>query len=101
MDYRKLVDRLGLLQAAQARLDSKAKKIKDALIAEGYGSYEGDFYRAVVFPQHRESLDRDAVKLAIKRAKFSPQYIAAHTLVSDTNVVKVVGKIDDQTKKAA
>jgi hypothetical protein len=81
------VDRLGILKAQIAELKREEELIKAALIAEGVGAYEGDFYRATVSQGERATLDMAAV-----RAHLSPQFIRAHTNVSQVTIVKVVAR---------
>ena len=79
-----LVDDLGVLKAQIADLALREKAIKDQLVEAGPGAFEGEFYRAAVSVSQRETLDMDAV-----REKLSPQFIAAHTKVTETVSVRV------------
>jgi hypothetical protein len=81
------VDRLGVLLAQIAELKREEKLIKAALIAEGVGAYEGDLFRATVSLAERATLDMAAV-----RAHLSPQFIRAHTNVTEVTIVKVVAR---------
>ena len=90
----KLVDDLGILKAEIADLAAKEKTIKEQLIEAGVGAYDGDFFRASVSVSQRETLDADAC-----RAKLSPQFIAAHTKVTDVTTIRVTARVQD--RKAA
>lgn len=82
-----LVDDLGRLQAQIAELSAKEKAIKAALIAAGVGAYEGELFRASVSASERETLDMKAV-----REKLTPQFMRAHTKVTQVNTVRVSAK---------
>jgi hypothetical protein len=87
------VDKLGHLLAQAADLEGRIKAEKAKLIAAGVGEHEGDIFRATVSHSVREKLDADAIARAIELAKFSPQYVSAHTLRSEVNCVRVVAKL--------
>ena len=83
----KQVDRLGALQAQIADLEKIETAIKNELKAIGDGAFEGDLFRATVATSNRETLDMKAV-----REKLTPQFIAAHTKVTEVTVIKVVAR---------
>jgi hypothetical protein len=78
------IDRLGVIKAEIADLKTEENALRDVLIEHGPGAYEGKFYRATVSEHERATLDMEAV-----RAKLSPQFIAAHTLLTDVVTVRV------------
>ena len=82
-----IVDRIGALKAQIAPLEKQLKKLQDELKARGAGRYEGELYDASVYNVERSTLDQDAV-----RAKLSPQFIAAHTKVSESLTIKLTAK---------
>ena len=88
-----LVDEIGRLKAQIAPIEKELKRKQDLLKAYGDGKYEGSLYDASVFTSERNLLDMDAV-----RGKLSPQFIKAHTTVSESVTVKVTAK---QLKLAA
>lgn len=78
------IDALGELKAQIAALEIKEKALKADLAALGAGAYEGELFRVSVSITNRETLDMKAV-----REKLSPQFIAAHTNVTEVRTVKV------------
>ena len=82
------VDRLGQLKALIAELKTEETALKGILIENGPGAYDGDLFRATVTEAERATLDLKAV-----RAKLTPQFIAAHTNVTDVTTVRVVARI--------
>lgn len=84
-----LIDELGSIKAAAAEIAKREAAIKKILIAEiGEGSAEGGVFRVAISKSERETLDQDAV-----RAKLSPQFIAAHTTVTEVVTVRVSARI--------
>ena len=83
-----IVDQLGSVKAQIAALTRVEKSLKDALVAKGAGEYDGLTFRATVSESTRETLDMEAV-----RGKLSPQFIAAHTNVTDVTTVRVVAQV--------
>jgi hypothetical protein len=81
------VDRLGVLMAEIARLEKEASKIKETIKAHGVGTVEGDLFQATVSVSERATLDMDAV-----RAKLSPQFITAHTRLTQVVAVRVAAR---------
>lgn len=81
------IDRLGQLKAEIAELKSEESKLRDVLVEQGPGSYEGDLFRVTVSQGERATLDLDAV-----RAKLSPQFLAAHTNYTNVTTVRVVAR---------
>ena len=86
-DIKNLVDTLGSLKAQIANLAAKEKTVKDLLIANGNGTYEGDFFRVTVSTSERATLD-----VAAAKTKLAPQFIAAHTTVVEVTAVRVVAR---------
>lgn len=81
------IDRLGVLKAQLAELATEEKALKAVITEHGPGAYEGDMFRATVSTSERATLDMDAV-----RAKLSPQFITAHTSVTEVTMVRVVAR---------
>ncbi len=82
-----VIDELGFLKAQIAELEIKEKNLKGKLAHLAPGSYEGDLYRVSISVSERETLDMDAV-----RAKLSPQFITAHTNVTEVRTLRVAGR---------
>ena len=91
-----LADDLGFLKAKIAELTSQEKALKEKLIASKCTGVNGDVFRVTISTSERESLDMKAV-----REKLSPQFIAAHTSVTEVTTVKVVARVRDQTEAIA
>ena len=85
------IDALGTLQVEIAKLEARAKMLKDMLIEAGPGSYEGEKFKVTVTQAStREQLDMKAV-----RAKLSPQFLTAHTaIVRISPSVRVSARMD-------
>lgn len=84
----KTIDDFGLICAQIAELEAAKKKLRTVLIAAiGEGAAEGDLYRVTISNSERETLDMEAV-----RAKLSPQFITAHTKVTDVTTVKATAR---------
>lgn len=81
------IDELGLLKAQIAELLAQEKVLKDRLGDLTPGSYEADYYRLSISESERETLDMDAV-----REKLSPQFIRAHTRVTNVRTLRVVAR---------
>lgn len=81
------IDALGEIKARIADLEKIEKDLRERVVAMGVGAHEGDTFRATVSVSEREKLDMDAV-----RQKLSPQFIRAHTTVSDVTMVRVVAR---------
>lgn len=84
---RHIIDRLGELKAKIAELQTEEKALRDEVIALGVGAHEGDLFRATVTESERATLDMAAV-----REKLSPQFITAHTTVTEVITVKVTSR---------
>jgi hypothetical protein len=56
------VDELGLLKAQIADLTKKADVLKNALIAQGDGAYDGSLFRASVSHTSRTLIDADLAR---------------------------------------
>jgi hypothetical protein len=82
------IDRMGQLKAQMASLDTEYDKLKATLVEEvGVGAFEGEMFRVSVSVSSRETLDMEAV-----RNHLSPQFIRAHTKVSETTTVRVTAR---------
>lgn len=81
------IDALGALKAQLAELQRQEKELRDVLIENGPGAYEGELFRVTVSESERETLDMEAV-----REKLSPQFIRAHTRVTPVVMVRVVAR---------
>lgn len=82
-----LIDDYGLLMAQIAELQTKANALKEQIVAQGEGSYEGTFYRVTVTESERATLDTKAAK-----KKLSRQFIKANTKVTPVITVRVYGR---------
>lgn len=79
------IDQLGDLKARIAALEAEKTKLQDSIVEQvGVGAYEGDTFRVSISASQRETLDMEAV-----RNHLSPQFIRAHTKVSDVITVRV------------
>ena len=78
------IDRLGQIKAQIANLETEQKALRDVLVEQGPGAYEGELFRVTVSLSERETLDMEAV-----REKLSPQFIRAHTNVTEVTTVRV------------
>ena len=79
------IDQLGAIKAQIAALEAEKTKLQDSIVEEaGVGAYEGDTFRVSISASQRETLDMEAV-----RNHLSPQFIRAHTKVSDVLTVRV------------
>jgi hypothetical protein len=90
------VDRAGLLQAQVAELDAELRAIKKQITELGEESVEGDMFRATVSTSERRTLDMEAV-----REKLSPQFIAAHTKVTEVTAVRLTAKVEGKARVAS
>lgn len=81
------IDRLGYLKAQIAELKLEENALREIMIEQGPGAYEGDMFRVTVSESERATLDMAAV-----RAKLSPQFIKANTNVSEVTIVRVVAR---------
>ena len=85
------IDAMGELKAQIAALESQYNKHKNLIVEEqGAGAYEGEMFRVSVSVSTRETLDMEAV-----RNHLSPQFIRAHTKVSETTTVRVTARKGD------
>lgn len=97
MSTTNLIDKFGLLSAQIAELELRKKEVRDALIKNlGEGAHEGELFRVSISTSERSTLDMAAV-----RAKLTPQFIKAHTTVSDVTVVKATARNGILVKEAA
>jgi hypothetical protein len=81
------IDALGALKAQIAALETKEKELKKALGDLKPGAYEGDLFRLTISETDRETLDMKAV-----REKLTPQFITAHTNVTQVRTLRVVAR---------
>jgi hypothetical protein len=72
-----IVDRLGVLAAAAADIDSEAKALKAELILAGVETLEGDLYRAAV--SHCPGREVVAWRAIAEHFNPSRQLVTAHT----------------------
>jgi 3'-phosphoadenosine 5'-phosphosulfate sulfotransferase len=84
-----LVDKIGLLKAQLAPMEELLKSDISKLKVMGPERYQGTLYEVLVFDSERATLDMEAV-----RAKLSPQFIAAHTTVTQVRTAKVQARKD-------
>ena len=84
------IDALGALKAQIAALETKEKELKKALGDLKPGAYEGDLFRLTISETDRETLDMKAV-----REKLTPQFITAHTNVTQVRTLRVVARNGD------
>jgi len=84
------IDALGELKAQIAALELKEKELKKALGDLEPGAYEGDLFRLSVSETERETLDMKAV-----REKLSPQWMRAHTNVTNVRTLRVSARNGD------
>ena len=72
-----IVDRLGILAAAAAEIETEVKALKAELILAGVETLEGDLYRAAV--SHCPGREVVAWKAIAEHFKPSRQLVTAHT----------------------
>ena len=84
------IDALGALKAQIAALEIKEKELKKALGDLKPGAYEGELFRLSISVSNRETLDMKAV-----REKLTPQFITAHTNVTEVRTLKVSARNGD------
>jgi hypothetical protein len=86
----RLVDKLGLVQAQIAALQTKENTYKDEIAALGAGAYEGEFYRATVSVAYRLTLSIKAARAKLKALGVGGRWFRDHT--KTTEVVSVACK---------
>jgi hypothetical protein len=79
-----VIDAFGAHKAAMAELKKKEDELKAALADLAPGAYEGTLFRLSISKSERETLDMEAV-----REKLSPQFIRAHTNVTEVRTLRV------------
>jgi hypothetical protein len=84
------IDALGELKAQIAALELKEKELKKALGDLKPGAYEGELFRLSISETERETLDMKAV-----REKLSPQWMRAHTNVTNVRTLRVSARNGD------
>jgi hypothetical protein len=86
-----VVDEYGMLCAEMAALKLRQDALKNTLVQTaketGMSQMEGALFRVTVSQSERGTLDMEAV-----RAKLSPQFIVAHTTITDTTTVRCVSR---------
>jgi hypothetical protein len=90
------IDRLGVVKALMADLKAEEAELKAVLVEHGPGAYEGENFRATISMSERATLDMEAV-----REKLSPQFIAAHTTVSEVVTLRVSARNANKVKVLA
>lgn len=83
------VDRLGILLAQIADLESEAQALKDSLKNEGEGAYEGSLYRAMVTLSERRTVDS---KTVFKVAGVPQALIDENTKTTAVITIKVTSR---------
>ena len=86
----KIIDDLGALKARIADLEAQEKALKQALADLSPGAYEGELFRLSISETERETLDMKAV-----REKLSPQWMRAHTNVTNVRTLRVSARNGD------
>jgi hypothetical protein len=82
------VDLMGQLKAQMATLDNDYDKLKSLMLEDGgVGAFEGETFRVTISITSRETLDMEAV-----RNHLSPQFIRAHTRVTESPTVRVTAR---------
>ena len=84
-----LADQLGNLQAEIEAMQKQERELKDSLIDEGLGTYEGDLYDATVYESDRKTV---AWKRVAEKLGATAQMIAGNTKRSITTSVKCTAK---------
>ena len=90
------IDRLGQIKAQIANLETEQKALRDVLVEQGPGAYEGELFRVTVTVSEREVLDMAAV-----REKLSPQFVRAHTSITEVTTVRVTARNNVRLKIAS
>lgn len=91
LDLGLAADELGRLRARIADLTAREAVLKQLLAGPGPGAHEGAEWRATVSVAQRGVLD-----LAAVRERLSPQFIRAHTTVTEVITVRVTARRRDQ-----
>lgn len=92
-DFNKLtleqrIDMMGQLKAQMATLEKDYDKLKALVIEDvGVGAFEGETFRVSISVSSRETLDMEVV-----RNHLSPQFIRAHTKVTESTTVRVTAR---------
>jgi hypothetical protein len=85
------IDQMGQLKAQIATLEKEYDKLKSSVIEDvGVGAHEGETFRVSISVSSRETLDMEAV-----RNHLSPQFIRAHTRVTESTTVRVTARKGD------
>lgn len=92
-----MVDELGELKAAIAKLEEREKAIVANIKAAGMGRYNGELFDAVAFEAEKENVDWKAIA---NKVGYSPQLKAAHTKKAVTKTVKVTARTGELAKAA-
>lgn len=92
-DYKKFtiqerIDLMGDLKAQMADLEAKYDELKALVIEDaGLGAHEGNMFRVSITATTRETLDMEAV-----RNHLSPQFIRAHTKITESITTRVTAR---------
>jgi hypothetical protein len=82
------IDMMGQLKAQMSNLEKEYDKLKALVIEDvGVGAFEGETFRVSISVSSRETLDMEAV-----RNHLSPQFIRAHTRVSESTTVRITAR---------
>jgi hypothetical protein len=81
------IDAIGTLKAQIADLERQEKALKASLGDLAPGAYEGELFRLSISESERATLDMDAV-----REKLSPQFITAHTRITEVRTLRVAAR---------
>jgi hypothetical protein len=82
------IDMMGQLKAQMSNLEKEYDKLKNLVVEDvGVGAFEGETFRVSISVSSRETLDMEAV-----RNHLSPQFIRAHTRVSESTTVRVTAR---------
>lgn len=85
------IDMMGQLKAKMSNLEKEYDKLKNLIVEDvGVGAFEGETFRVSISVSNRETLDMEAV-----RNHLSPQFIRAHTKVTETTTVRVTARKGD------
>lgn len=82
-----IIDQAGYLKAEIAELEAKEAQLRNLLCELAPGAYEGNVFRLTVSKSTRSMLDMTAV-----REHLSPQFIRAHTCVTDVRTLRFAAR---------
>lgn len=81
------VDKLGMLKAQIADLQAQAEAIKNLIIGEGAGEYDGAIFRATV-----SKVSRDTINADLARKYLTEKQLAKITKTNSTYAVRVTAR---------